>query len=53
MNIEVTAQQLYLHKNTIRYRMKLISELMNIDFNNLNTIMLLKIAFNYLHLMKE
>lgn len=53
MNVDVTAQQLYLHKNTIRYRMKLITELINIDLNNLNTIMLLKIAFNYLHLIKE
>lgn len=48
MNIVYTAQEIYVHKNTVRYRMNLISDLIGQDLNNIDTLILCKIAFNYL-----
>ncbi|SEI90581.1 PucR C-terminal helix-turn-helix domain-containing protein [Bhargavaea ginsengi] len=47
MNVERTAQQLFIHKNTVRYRLKLIATLLNMSLDSVNTIVLCKIALNY------
>ena len=53
LNIEKTGEKLFLHKNTVRYRLKVIAALLNISFDSINIIILLKIAFTYFHLNRE
>lgn len=53
LNVENTAKKLFIHKNTVRYRLKLISTILNIDLDSINTIILFKIAFTYLHFMGD
>lgn len=53
LNIEKTSLKLFIHKNTVRYRLNSISSLLNINLDSLNTIILLKIAFTHFHFTKE
>ncbi|MCM3571207.1 PucR family transcriptional regulator [Neobacillus mesonae] len=52
LNVEKTGEKLFIHKNTVRYRLKSISSLLNVNFDSLNTIILLKIAFTYFNFKK-
>ncbi len=49
-DIENAASHLYVHKNTIKYRLKCISEATNLDFRNTNDLMklyILSITYKY------
>jgi len=52
LNVEKTGEKLFIHKNTVRYRIKTVSSLLNINLDSLNSIILLKIAFTYFHFKK-
>ena len=43
-NITVTAEKLFLHRNTLKYKIKKIEELLNCDLHNFNDCMKVKIA---------
>ena len=43
-NITVTAERLFLHRNTLKYKIKKIEELLNCDLHNFNDCMKVKIA---------
>jgi len=49
LNVEMAGEKLFIHKNTVRYRLKSISSLLNVNLDSLNTIINLKIAFTYIH----
>lgn len=49
LNVEMAGERLFIHKNTVRYRLKSISSLLNLNLDSLNTIILLKIAFTYIY----
>lgn len=53
LNIEKTGKKLFIHKNTVRYRLKLISSILNVNLDSINTIILLRIAFTYIHYVGE
>jgi len=53
LNVEKTGKSLFIHKNTVRYRLKLISSLLNANLDSLNTIILFKIAFIYFHFVGD
>ena len=49
-DLESAARQLYVHKNTIKYRLKCISEATNLDFKNTGDLMklyILSITYKY------
>lgn len=51
-SIESTSEQLFIHKNTIRYRLKKVEEVMDCDLKSSETITLLYYCFsidNYIH----
>ncbi|MDD3225893.1 MAG: PucR family transcriptional regulator ligand-binding domain-containing protein [Clostridium sp.] len=43
-NITVTAEKLFLHRNTLKYRIKKIEELLNYDLHNFNDCTKIKVA---------
>jgi len=43
-NITVTAEKLFLHRNTLKYKIKKIEELLNCDLHNFNDCIKVKIA---------
>ena len=43
-NITVTAEKLFLHRNTLKYKIKKIEELLNCDLHNFDDCMKVKIA---------
>ncbi len=45
-NITVTAEKLFLHRNTLKYKIKKIEELLNCDLHNFNDCMKVRIALN-------
>ncbi|WP_194841599.1 PucR family transcriptional regulator [Sporosarcina obsidiansis] len=49
LNIERTSQMLFIHKNTVRYRLKSISKILDLNLDLIDTMLLLKIAFTYYH----
>ncbi|QNK87509.1 PucR family transcriptional regulator ligand-binding domain-containing protein [Sporosarcina sp. resist] len=53
LNVEKTGKRLFIHKNTVRYRLKLISTLLSANLDSLNTIILLRIAFTYFHFVGD
>lgn len=44
-NVKETAQNLIIHRNTLNYRLNKIRELLDVDFEKLDTCMELKLAF--------
>ena len=44
-NAKRTAEAMFVHRNTLNYRLKKISEILNCDFENLNKCLALKLAF--------
>lgn len=44
-NLKETAQALYIHRNTMNYRMNKIKEILGEDFENLDNCLMLKLAF--------
>lgn len=44
-NAKKTAEDMFLHRNTLNYRMKKISELLNCEFEDLDKCLALKLAF--------
>lgn len=44
-NVKETAQALYIHRNTMNYRMNKIKEILGEDFENLDNCLMLKLAF--------
>ena len=44
-NIGETAQKLYVHRNTIKYRVTKVEEILNIDLEDTNTVFNLQFAF--------
>lgn len=44
-NIGETAQKLYVHRNTIKYRITKVEEILNIDLEDTNTVFNLQFAF--------
>ncbi len=53
LNVENTGKKLFIHKNTVRYRLKLISNLLSANLDSLNTIILFRIAFTYFHFVGD
>jgi purine catabolism regulator len=49
--INETAKELYIHRNTVLYRLEKIGELLNIDFKNTNHLMQLKLALMFKRLL--
>jgi DNA-binding PucR family transcriptional regulator len=43
-NITATAEKLFLHRNTLKYKIKKIEELLNCDLHNFNDCIKVKIA---------
>lgn len=50
-DIEATATALFIHKNTLRYRLKKIEEIMGVNLQNINTITEIVTAFKIRRLM--
>lgn len=44
-NVKKTAEEMFLHRNTLNYRMKKIREILGCDLENLDTCLELKLAF--------
>lgn len=44
-NIKYTSQSLFIHRNSLVYRLNRIVELCQLDFNDMNTIFLLRLSF--------
>jgi len=44
-NISLTADQLFVHRNTLKYRIKKIQEILRIDFANPNALFTLQLAY--------
>ena len=44
-SVKMTAEKLYVHRNTINYSLNRIEEILNIDLSNLNTRLNLMVAF--------
>ncbi len=44
-NIKLTSESLYIHRNSLVYRLNRITELCRIDFTDINTLFLLRLAF--------
>ncbi|UUI02389.1 PucR family transcriptional regulator ligand-binding domain-containing protein [Oceanobacillus jeddahense] len=44
MNYDETANALFIHRNTVRYRIKMIQELTSLDLGNLKDLLLLQMA---------
>ena len=44
-NIKFTSESLYIHRNTLVYRLNRIIELCKLDFADVNTIFLLRLSF--------
>lgn len=51
-NITVTAEKLFLHRNTLKYRINKIEELVNCDLHNFNHCMELRIALDIKAMLK-
>lgn len=52
-NTTKISESLFIHRNTVNYRLKKIRELFDIDLNNLATISDFQIAFNILYLFEH
>lgn len=52
-DLKETADSLFLHPNTLRYRLKRIEEIMKIDMKDFDTILLLMVAFKIRYLIKH
>jgi hypothetical protein len=51
-NIGLTAERLYVHRNTLKYRIKKIQDILLIDFSDVNRVFTLQMAYKikkYLH----
>ena len=44
-NVKETAERLIIHRNTLNYRLNKIRELLCVDFDNLDTCLMLKLSF--------
>lgn len=44
-NIKFTSESLYIHRNTLVYRLNRITELCQLDFTDVNTVFLLRLSF--------
>lgn len=44
-NIGITSESMYLHRNTVKYRIERIQEILNVDLANVNTCFNLRLAF--------
>lgn len=44
-NIKFTSERLYVHRNSLAYRLNRIKEVCHIDLNDINTIFLLRLSF--------
>lgn len=44
-NAKKTAEEMFLHRNTLNYRLKKIREILDCDFEDLDTCLGLKLAF--------
>ena len=51
-NITLTAEKLFLHRNTLKYRIKKIEELLNCDLHNFDDCMKIKIALDVSKIIK-
>lgn len=51
-DLKETADALFLHKNTLRYRLKKIEEILQIDMEDFNEILSLMVAFKIKYLQK-
>lgn len=51
-NITVTAEKLFLHRNTLKYKIKKIEELLNCDLHNFEDCMKIKIALYINRILK-
>lgn len=51
-DLKETADALFLHKNTLRYRLKKIEEILHIDMEDFNEILSLMVAFKIKYLKK-
>lgn len=52
-NITVTAEKLFLHRNTLKYKIKKIEELLNCDLHNFNECTKVKIALYVSKVLKK
>lgn len=52
-NIKETAEKLFLHRNSLVYRINRIQELCAINLNDVNTCLLLRVSFMILTILKK
>ncbi|WP_143315924.1 PucR family transcriptional regulator [Clostridium sp. HBUAS56017] len=52
-NITITAEKLFLHRNTLKYKIKKIEELLNCDLHNFDDCMKVKIALYINKILKK
>ncbi|MDO7905588.1 PucR family transcriptional regulator ligand-binding domain-containing protein [Paenibacillus sp. JX-17] len=51
--INEAAKQLYVHRNTVAYRMEKISSLLQMDFKKTNDLLKLKIVFTFMNFLRK
>ena len=51
--VNETARELYIHRNTVLYRLEKISGLLNLDLKNTDHLLLLKLGLMFRHLMSS
>ncbi|WP_438823690.1 helix-turn-helix domain-containing protein [Bacillus sp. JJ1764] len=52
-NLNETANQLFIHRNTIKYRLNKINELSKIDLTNGETVFQLAYSYKILHYVRK
>lgn len=52
-NITTTSEKLFLHRNTLRYRVKKIEELLDLDLHDFNQCIKLKMALEVKKIIGE
>lgn len=50
LNISETARALFIHRNTLLYRIERIEAILNLDFKQTNKMLEVQLAFNFYHL---
>ena len=51
-NITLTAERMYVHRNTIKYRMKRIEEILGYDMHDYNVLFHLRLCYKILHYLE-
>ncbi|WP_054940660.1 PucR family transcriptional regulator [Paenibacillus ihuae] len=52
-NLVETAKQLFVHRNTVTYRLEKMNEILGVDFKKTNDMLKLRLAFLFLQLLRK